>query len=150
MLEVSKSAAIFTRLNIIRIQRRTKNKRSAVRKVIFGFREIQWMVWSIETFSTKSPIESSTIYILIHTNRFNYKISSNPCDSSNSLEISHRFSNLKILKNIRKLKQQDTNGQSVFFLVINGDKASFFFKKLWNHAIWHPTHLTSVSFLVIN
>ena len=112
MLEVSKSAAIFTRLNIIIWRERgTKKKRSGVRKVIFGFREIQWMVWSIETYSTKSPIESSMIYILIHTNRFNYKISSNPCDSSNSLEISHRFSNLKILKNMRKLKQQDTNGQ---------------------------------------
>ena len=93
-----------------------EKKRSGDRKVIFGFREIQWIVWSIETFSTKSPWSFCAnrvveIYILIHTNRFNYKISSNPCDSSNSLEISHRFSNLKILKNMRKLKQQDTNGQ---------------------------------------
>ena len=62
-------------------------KKSGVRKVIFGFREIQWMVWSIETFSTKSPWSFCAnrlveIYILIHTNRFNYKIASNPCVSS--------------------------------------------------------------------
>ena len=135
MLEVSKSAAIFTRLNIIWREK----KRSGDRKVIFGFREIQWIVWSIETFSTKYPIESSTIYILIHTNRFNYTIPSNPCDSSNSLEISHRFSNLKILKNMRKLKQQDTNGQrhiiklSYIYIYIYCNKVRFFFKKLWNH-----------------
>ena len=74
------------------------------------------MVWSIGTFSTKSPWSFSANRVVddLHPNShksFQLQNFIKPVWFFNSLEISHRFSNLKILKNMRKLKQQDTNGQ---------------------------------------